>query len=80
MGKPVKCAGSNKPNTPKMTSEDYDSKREYYDEVINKAADDYLNEWGGKDSAETKEAWAAYGEKVDELVAKSVGTYKRSCL
>ena len=55
-------SGSGRTDTPQMTSEDYDSKREYYNEMINRAADDYLNEWGGKDSAETKEAWAAYGE------------------
>jgi len=71
--------GSEKRDSPKMISEDYDSKREYYNEMISRAADDYLNEWGGKDTAETKDAWAAYGKKVDELVTQR-DAYNRAAM
>jgi len=55
---------------PNATDADFDSKNDYYNEQINKAADEYLNNWGGKDTAEAKEAFAEYSEKVHGIVAQ----------
>jgi len=64
---------------PNATSEDFDSKKDYYNEQINRAADDYLNEWGGKDTAETKEAFVEYSEKVHGIVAQR-DAYNRAAM
>ena len=52
---------------PNITEEDYDLKKRHYDEQINKAADDYLNNYRGRDDAESKAAFEEYSKKVDGL-------------
>jgi len=64
---------------PNATSEDFDSKKDYYNEQINRAADEYLNEYAGRDDEETKTAWADYSEKVHGIVAQR-DAYNRAAM
>ena len=60
------------------TNQAYDAKKRYYNDRINKAADDYLNEYGGKDSEETKTAWADYQNKVSIWWRKDLKYLRKS--